>query len=240
MKDNKKFAKGILYTVYLELRIALIKFKREALRKSNFRYFLYYAAANFIILTLYSLSLPSISLELKPVTSPAVEGSFLLFVAAVILLPLTLLLEELGFRLLPMFFIRDLFHLNKITTREENKERVIIWDDAGIYLDANGFQRKMLSKPLITKHHSRLRIWAYHHWIFVFVVVSALWAAMMHQINIVESSALGSLIYFGVQFFSGCCFAGIYAKRGLGAVWIVHTGWDYFLILLNLAIVFLG
>jgi hypothetical protein len=59
---------------------------------------------------------------------------------------------------------------------------------------------------------------------------------LLHQINVVNSDFLGSLIYFGVQTFSGFCFAWIYAKRGLGAVWAVHTAWDLFLIALNLII----
>jgi membrane protease YdiL (CAAX protease family) len=194
---------------------SLTKFKKQVISKRNLRYFLYYAAANFLILILFSYyqSLQPVNLDLKPVTSPQVEGSFLLFVAAVILLPLSLLFEELGFRLLPMLFIRDLFHLNRITYSIVHEEEITI------------------------VHNSPLRLWLYHHWTWVFIVVSALWAGLLHQINVVNSDFLGSLIYFGVQTFSGFCFAWIYVKRGLGAAWAVHTAWDLFLITLNLIIV---
>lgn len=192
----------------------VIDFKRQVLNRRNLRYFLYYAAANFLILMLFSYyqSLQPVNLDLKPVTSPVTEGSFLLFVAAVILLPLSLLLEEFAFRLLPMFFIRDLFHLNRLTHSSVYEDKVTI----------------VLNSPL--------RVWLYWHWIVVFCVVSALWAGLLHQINVVNSDFLGSLIYFGVQTFSGFCFAWIYAKRGLGAAWAVHTAWDLFLIALNLII----
>lgn len=193
---------------------SLAKFKKQVISKRNLRYFLYYAAANFLILILFSYyqSLQPVNLDLKPVTSPQVEGSFLLFVAAVILLPLSLLLEEFAFRLLPMFFIRDLFHLNRLTHSLVYEDKVTI----------------VLNSPL--------RVWLYWHWIVVFCAVSALWAGLLHQINVVNSDFLGSLIYFGVQTFSGFCFAWIYAKRGLGAAWAVHTAWDLFLIALNLII----
>lgn len=196
------------------LKKAAIGFKRQAFNRKNLRYLLYYAAANFLILTLFAMyqSIQGISLELKPVTSPATEGSSLLFVAAVILLPLSLLLEEFGFRLLPMFFIRDLFHLNRITLSIKHEGKVTV------------------------VHNSPLRLWLYHHWVWIFIVVSALWAGMLHQINVVSSDPLGAWIYFGVQTFSGFCFAWIYARRGLGASWAVHTAWDLFLVAMNLLI----
>lgn len=198
------------------IREAIFHFKRQVLSRRNIRYFIYYAAANFTILTLYSFyqSLQPVDLNLKPVTSPAVEGSFLLFLAAVILLPFSLFLEECGFRLLPMVMIRDVMSLNKITVSVEHNGQVT------------------------TVHNSSLRLWIYHHWWIIFIVVSAIWAAFWHQINVVESSLLGSLIYFGVQFFSGICFAWIYLKRGLGASWIVHTAWDLFIVVLNLLMIF--
>lgn len=185
----------------------IVKFKRAALSKRNLRSFLYYAAANFLILILFSLYQASqpVNLDLKPMTSPAVEGSSLLLVAAVILLPFSLLLEEFAFRMLPMFFIRDFFHFNRITKSIE---------------------------------HSSLRLWIYHNWILLFIVVSALWAGLLHQVNIVSSDLLGSLLYFGVQTFSGACFAWIYAHRGLGASWAVHTAWDLSLVALNLILIF--
>jgi membrane protease YdiL (CAAX protease family) len=217
---------------------AAIGFKRQALSRRNLRYFLYYAAANFLILILFAVyqNIQGISLELKPVTSPATEGSSLLFVAAVILLPFSLLLEELGFRLLPMFFIRDLFHLNRleigIEEIVEKKKGVFIWDDAGLYLDSKHFQTSEVK--IIAQ--SPLRLWICHHWVWIFIVVSTLWAGLLHQINIVSSDLLGSLIYFGVQAFSGFCFAWIYSRRGLGASWAVHTAWDLFIVALNLII----
>jgi hypothetical protein len=128
----------------------------------------------------------------------------------VILLPLSLLFEELAFRLMPMVYIRDVLHLNTIT--------ISIEDERGI--------REI--------HHSRARMWLYHYWWILFIVVSALWAGLIHQINVVESSPVGALIYFGVQTFSGVCFAWIYVKRGLGAAWIVHVSWDYLIVMLNL------
>jgi hypothetical protein len=212
-----KFAEDadrILFKIYGAVKKAAIGFKKQVLNRHNLRYLLYYAAANFVILVLYSYyqSLQPVNLDLKPVTSPATEGSSLLFIAALIVSPASWLLEELAFRLLPMFYIRDLFHLNTITVSIEHEGKVTII------------------------HHSRLRLWLYHHWVWIFIVVSAVWAGLIHQINVVSSDFLGSLIYFGVQFFSGFCFAWIYAKRGLGASWAVHTFWDYFLILLNVLI----
>jgi membrane protease YdiL (CAAX protease family) len=220
------------------LKKAAIGFKRQAFNRKNLRYLLYYAAANFQILTLFAMyqSIQGISLELKPVTSPATEGSSLLFVAAVILLPLSLLLEELGFRLLPMFFIRDVFHLNRleigIEEIVEKKKGVFIWDDAGLYIDSKHLQKSEIK--IIAQ--SPARLWICHHWVWIFIVVSALWAGMLHQVNVVSSDALGAWIYFGVQTFSGFCFAWIYARRGLGASWAVHTAWDLFIVALNLII----
>lgn len=213
--EPSKFAEAadkILFKIYGAVKKAAIGFKRQVLSRRNLRYFLYYAAANFLILTLFAVyqSIQGISLELKPVTSPATEGSSLLFVAAVILLPLSLLLEELGFRLLPMFFIRDLFHLNRITISIEHEGKVTV------------------------VHNSPLRLWIYHHWVWIFIVVSALWAGLLHQINVVSSDALGALIYFAVQCFSGVAFSWIYSRRGLGASWIVHLSWDLFIVALNL------
>jgi membrane protease YdiL (CAAX protease family) len=215
--EPSKFAEAadrILFKIYGVVKKAAIGFKRQALSRRNLHYFLYYAIANLLILLLFSLyqSFQGVSLELKPVTSPVTEGSSLLFVAAVILLPFSLLLEELGFRLLPMFFIRDLFHLNNITISIEHEGKVTV------------------------VHHSPLRLWICHHWVWIFIVVSSVWAGLLHQINIVSSDLLGSLIYFGVQAFSGFCFAWIYSKRGLGASWAVHTAWDLFIVALNLII----
>lgn len=210
-----KFAEDadrILFKIYGAVKKAAIGFKKQVLNRRNLRYLLYYAAANFVILVLYSYyqSLQPVNLDIKPVTSPATEGSSLLFIAALIVSPVSWLLEELAFRLLPMFYIRDLFHLNTITVSIEHEGKVTI------------------------VHNSRLRLWIYHQWVWIFIVVSAVWAGLIHQINIVESSAVGALIYFAVQFFSGVCFAWIYSRRGLGASWIVHVSWDYFLVALNL------
>jgi hypothetical protein len=207
----------ILFRIYGMLKQAVIEFKRQALNRRNLRYFLYYALANLLIVILYTVyerSLP-VNLDLKPVTSPATEGSSLLFVEAVILLPFSLLLEEFAFRLMPMAFIRDIFHLNSITISMEHEGKVTV------------------------VHNSPLRLWLYHHWLWIYIVVSAVWAGLLHQINIIESSPQGALIYFAIQAFSGCCFAWIYAHRGLGSSWIVHTGWDLFLVALNLAILFI-
>lgn len=173
--EPSKFASAIdrmLFRIYRIVKKAAIVFKKEGLSRRNLRYFLYYAAANFLILSLFAMyqSIQGISLELKPVTSPATEGSSLLFVAAVILLPFSLLLEELGFRLLPMFFIRDLFHLNRITASMEHEGEVTV------------------------VHNSSLKLWLYHHWVWIFIVDSALWAGMLHQINVVSSDPLGAWI----------------------------------------------
>jgi hypothetical protein len=216
-----KFAEDadrILFKIYGAVKKAAIGFKKQVLNRRNLRYLLYYAAANFVILVLYSYyqRLQPVNLDIKPVTSPATEGSSLLFIAALIVSPASWLLEELAFRLLPMFYIRDLFHLNTITVSIEHEGKVTII------------------------HHSRLRLWIYHHWVWIFIVVSAVWAGLIHQINIVESSAVGASIYFLVQFFSEACFSWIYSRRGLGASWIVHVSWDYFLVALNLAIIFSG
>jgi len=211
-----KMIDQILFKLYEMFKKAIIEFKRQVLNRRNLRYFLYYAAANFVILLLFSYyqSLQPVNLDLKPMTSPATETSPLLFVAAVMILPLSLLLEEFAFRLLPMFFFKDLFHLNTITISIEHEGKVTV------------------------VHNSSLRLWLYHNWLWVFLVVSALWAGFLHQINVVNSDLLGSLIYFGVQIFSGFCFAWIYARRGLGASWAVHTAWDLFLVGLNLVILF--
>lgn len=215
---RSKIAKSldqIFFKIYELLKKAVIKFKRQAFNKRNLRYFLYYALANLLIIILYTFYERSqpVNLNLQPVTSPATEGSSLLFVEAVILLPFSLLLEEFAFRLMPMAFIRDLFHLNRITISMEHHGKVTV------------------------VHNSPLRLWLYHHWVWIFIVVSAVWAGWLHQINIIESSPQGALIYFSIQAFSGCYFAWIYVHRGLGAVWIVHTAWDFFLIALNLIMI---
>jgi hypothetical protein len=197
------------------VRQALSSFKREALSRRNLRYFLYYAAANFLILILYTVYERSqpVNLDLQPVTSPATEGSFLLFVAAVILMPFSLLFEEFAFRLMPMVFIRDIFHLNSITISMEHEGKVTV------------------------VHNSPLRLWLHHHWLWIYIVVSAVWAGLLHQINIIESSPLGALIYFAIQAFSGCCFAYLYSRHGLGSSWCVHVLWDLSLVGLNLIVI---
>lgn len=70
------------------------------------------------------------------------------------------------------------------------------------------------------------------HWIPIFIVVSGVWAGLIHQLNVSESSVVGSLIYFGIQLFSGLCFAWIYVHKGLGASWAVHVSWDLFIVFL--------
>lgn len=214
---SAKTANRILFKIYDLLKKAVIDFKRQAFDRKNLRYFLYYAAANFLILILFSYyqSLQPVILDLKPTTSPATEGSSLLFLLSVILLPLSLLFEEFIFRLLPMVYIRDVFHLNRITTSIEHEGKVTI------------------------VHHNPARMWLYHNWFWIFLVVSAVWAGLLHQINVVNSDLLGSLFYFLVQCFSGACFAWIYARRGLGSSWIVHVSWDLFIVGVNLIMLIL-
>lgn len=105
----------------------VLSFKNQFFQRSNLRLLLYYAVANFVILLLYSFLVSSLqssttpnpaNIDLKPpiVTPPQSSGlsGLWIFILSCLLLPVTLLLEELGFRLLPMFFIRDLFHLDKL------------------------------------------------------------------------------------------------------------------------------
>jgi len=201
---------------YKYVKKAVIRFCKQALNRKNLRYLLYYALANFAILLSFTLyqRMQSVNLDLKPTTSPVSDGSFML-VTAVILLPFSLLVEEFAFRYVPMFYIKGIFHLNSIT--------ISIEDDKG--------EREVA--------HSRARWWLYHHWLSFYLVVSSIVAAGIHQLNIVNSDLIGSLIYFGVQAFSGVCFAWIYSRHGLGASWAVHTAWDLFLVCLNLIMVIL-
>lgn len=204
---------GLLPLLKIELHKSLVRFKKQICSKRNFRYFLYYSLGNFAVLILYSLyemTQQTVDLSIKPVTSPAVEGSWILFAFAVAIMPLSLLFEEFAFRLMPMVWIKDIFHLNRIT--------ISVQDENGCRVIQNG----------------KVRFWLYHNWIWVFIVVSGLWAAWIHQLNIVESSPIGTLIYFGVQCFSGFSFAYLYARRGLGSSWVIHVSWDLFLVALNL------
>jgi membrane protease YdiL (CAAX protease family) len=205
-------AGGIVPFLVKTFRKAVHDFGRQAAYRWNVKYFVFYAAANFLIIILFMFyqSFQPVNLNLQPVTSPQAEGSFLLFIVMVILMPLSLLFEEFLFRLLPMFFVRDLFHLNELSVVEGER-------------------------PFI--NHGIIRLWLFRNWLSIFIVVSAVWAALWHLTNIVNSDLLGILFYFGVQFFSGAAFAWIYSRHGLGASWAVHTAWDLFLIALNLIIV---
>lgn len=211
--SNPTFSKAAIHTIKHTLKQLIGTFFKEAFQKRNVRYLVYYGFGNFVLLILYTVyerSVSTVDLSLNPATTTVVQSNWILWVLAVLLLPLSLFLEELGFRMLPKVFIKDIFQLDTITISEEHD---------GVVTEVN---------------HSPVRWWVYHHWHWIFIVVSACWAGLIHQLNVVESSPLGSLIYFGMQFFSGLCFAWIYIHKGIGSSWVVHLSWDFFIVILSL------
>ena len=177
-------------TFFDRIKEARQRFKAQARDRANVRCFIYYAVLNISILILYTIFMPKVSLELKPMTSPQSEGSSFAFGVAVAILPLSTLLEEFGFRVLPFTLLKKLVFKNR----------------AGDWL------------------------------LPTFLIISACWTGLLHQLNIVLSSPQGAMFYFGVQAFGAGCLAWIYAKKGLGASWIIHFSWDLFILGLNLVV----
>jgi len=215
MTESIETAGGLCFFLLGLAKKAARDFLHQAFRWRNLKYLSIYAGANLLIQVFFNLyeSFHPTLLVIRGVPSPQSSGSFFSFIVTLCLYPLSILFEELAFRFLPMLLIRDTLHLGRITTAVE--------DGKGIRIIHNG----------------RFRLWLYHYWTILYVAVSALFTAWMHvTTNILAADLIGTGIYFCVQGFSGVVFAWIYLRRGLGASWAVHLGYDLFLVFLSFVI----
>lgn len=71
------------------------------------------------------------------------------------------------------------------------------------------------------------RLWLYHNAGLVFIVGSALWHTLLHQMNVFQADLIGRLLYLAIQFVGGFVLAWIYRIKGFWACYTIHVVWDY-------------
>ena len=168
---------------------------------------LFYGLLNIIMIFcfMWMQSYFQADLDLDPSKIPAGDDS--LFAFAVMLLPLTLLLEDFGLRLMPWIIIHDILRLHTIEVKPASNQKD--WEISD--------KRKW-------------RVWLYHNTFSFYIVVSALWHSFLHQSNVVAANPLGRFLYFGIQLTSGLILAWIFIRKGFWESYTLHLSWDLLLL----------
>lgn len=195
-EDLKTILLDFMYACLKDARNYWMKWKKF-MRHSFVRILLIYAAISLVTVVAY-IALDqwmAVSLDLRPaeMPEPSVDPPAEIFLFSLTILPVTLLLEDLGIRLMPWIFLKPLSSMDV----EEKRA----W-----------------------------RIWLFKHVFTIYIVVSALWHSLLHQVNIFDANPLGSLVYFGIQLVSGLMLAWIYKWYGFWQSYTIHLSWDVLLI----------
>jgi len=180
------------------------------MRHDFLRILTYYALVNIVLVLVFILLQEHFQagLDLKPQLDSGSEG--VSFPVALALLPLTLWFENLGIRLLPWIFLHDIFKLDSIEVQP------------------------VIEKPRYTKwqikEKRKWRVWLYHNTRSFYIVVSALWHSLLHQLNVFAADPLGRVAYFVIQLVAGYILAWIYTRKGFWQCYTVHVSWDFLLV----------
>lgn len=149
----------------------------------------------------------SVTLDLNPELATETAP---LFTLAVVILPITLLLEDMGFRWMPWILITQTFRLNSL-------EVVPAFDE-----------EKKKSWAYVEKR--KWRLWLYRNYRSVYLVSAIIMHCAFHYFNVATASSQGFFVYGFVQATIGGMLARIFLRYGFWESYTIHLSYDLLLI----------